>query len=98
MGTRAPAVNRPGLLDRIAFGPVTSTLMGCDGQRGQVEALFLTALDGATTWRQTESGELEIRGDMTIEARPGIAASSGAIDPGGRSTPDRPAAPASVPG
>ena len=59
--------------DRIAFGQVSSTLMGCDGQRGQAEALFLKALDGAANWRQTEAGGLEIGGDLTIVARPGIA-------------------------
>ncbi len=59
--------------DRIAFGPVSSTLMGCDGPRGQVEALFLQALDGATTWRQTETGELEIGGTLAMVARPGVA-------------------------
>ena len=67
--------------DRIAVGQVSSTLMGCDGQRGQVEALFLKALDGAATWRQTENGQLEISGASAITAAPGIAAGSSAVDP-----------------
>jgi heat shock protein HslJ len=59
--------------DRIAFGQVSSTLMGCEGPRGQQEAVFLKALDGAATWRQIENGELEIGGNLVIVARPGIA-------------------------
>lgn len=60
--------------DRIAVGQVSSTLMGCDGQRGQVEAVFLRALDGAATWRLTETGQLEIGGTSAMVAAPGIAA------------------------
>jgi heat shock protein HslJ len=67
--------------DRIAIGQVSSTLMGCDGPRGQVEALFLKALDGAAAWRQTENGQLEIGGALAIAAAPGIAAGSSAVDP-----------------
>lgn len=59
--------------DRIAFGPMSSTLMGCEGQRGQQEAVFLKALDDAASWRQTENGELEIGGNLGMVARPGIA-------------------------
>ena len=59
--------------DRIAIGEVSSTLMGCDGQRGQMEARFLKALDGAATWRLTQAGELEIGGNLEMVARPGIA-------------------------
>lgn len=60
--------------DQIAFGQVSSTLMGCDGQRGQVEAVFTKALDGAATWRLTQDGQLEIGGALPITAAPGIAA------------------------
>jgi heat shock protein HslJ len=59
--------------DRIAFGQMSSTLMGCEGQRGQQEAVFQRALDGAATWRQTEDGELVIGGNIGMVARPGIA-------------------------
>ena len=59
--------------DRIAFGQIKSTLMGCEGQRGQQEAVFHKALDGAATWRQTETGELVIGGNLGMVARPGIA-------------------------
>ncbi len=53
--------------------------MGCEGQRGQQEAVFLKALDGAATWRQTENGQLEIGGALAIAAAPGIAAGSSAV-------------------
>lgn len=69
--------------DRIAFGQVSSTLMGCDGQRGQQEGLFLKALDGAATWRQTEAGQLEIGGALPIVAGPGVAEGPPGDDPPG---------------
>lgn len=67
--------------DRIAFGQMSSTLMGCDGQRGQQEAVFLKALDGAATWRQTEAGQLEIGGALAIVAGPGVAEGPPGEDP-----------------
>lgn len=59
--------------DRIAIGQVSSTLMGCDGQRGQQEAAFLSGLQGAATWRQAEDGNLVIGGAAEIVAGPGVA-------------------------
>lgn len=59
--------------DRIEFGPVSSTLMGCEGQRGEQEAAFLSALQGAATWRQTDDGNLMIGGAGEIVAGPGVA-------------------------
>lgn len=66
--------------DRIAFGQLSSTLMGCEGERGQQEAVLLKALDGAATWRQTENGDLEIGGILRIVARPGIATAQLGLD------------------
>lgn len=69
--------------DRIAFGQMSSTLMGCEGPRGQQEAVFLKALDGAATWRQTEAGQLEIGGALPIVAGPGVAEGPPGDDPPG---------------
>ncbi len=59
--------------DRITIGPVSSTLMGCDGERGQQEAAFLSAVQGATTWQQAEDGNLVLAGAGEIVAQPGVA-------------------------
>ena len=59
--------------DRITVGPVSSTLMGCEGERGQVEAAFLSGLQGATTWRQAGDGNLVLEGAGEIVAEPGAA-------------------------
>lgn len=59
--------------DRIAFGPMSSTLMGCEGQRGQQEAAFLADLQGAATWRLADDGNLVIGGAGEIVAGPGVA-------------------------
>ena len=59
--------------DRITVGPVSSTLMGCEGERGQVEAAFLSGLQGATTWRQGGDGNLVLEGAGEIVAQPGVA-------------------------
>ncbi len=59
--------------DRIAFGQVSSTLMGCEGLRGQQEAAFLSGLQGAATWRQGDDGNLVIGGAAEIVAAPGVA-------------------------
>ena len=42
--------------DQITIGPVSSTLMGCEDERGRQETAFLTGLQGATTWRQGATG------------------------------------------
>jgi heat shock protein HslJ len=59
--------------DRIAVGQVSSTLMGCEGERGRQEAAFLSALQGAGTWRLAEEGNLVIAGAGEIIAGPGVA-------------------------
>ena len=59
--------------DAIAVREVSSTLMGCDGERGLQEGAFLSALQGATAWRQTEDGSLVISGVAEILAGPGLA-------------------------
>jgi heat shock protein HslJ len=59
--------------DRIAFGPMSSTLMGCEGPRGQQEAAFLSSLQGAGTWRLADDGNLVIAGAGEIVAGPGVA-------------------------
>jgi heat shock protein HslJ len=62
--------------DRITVGPVSSTLMGCEGQRGQQETAFLAGLQGATTWRQGADGNLVLEGAGEIVAQPGVAEGS----------------------
>lgn len=57
----------------IAVGQVASTLMGCDGDRGAQEAAFLGALQGATTWRQADDGNLVLGGAAEILSGPGVA-------------------------
>jgi heat shock protein HslJ len=57
----------------ISITKVASTLMMCQGDLGQQEAVFLKGLNGATTWHVSEAGELEIDGAIGIVAGPGIA-------------------------
>ena len=59
--------------DAFAVAEVSSTLMGCDGDRGRQEGAFLGALQGANTWRQDENGNLIISGAGDIVAGPGVA-------------------------
>jgi heat shock protein HslJ len=59
--------------DRISVGQVSSTLMGCEGERGRQEAAFVSALQGAATWRLAEDGKLVIAGAGEIIAGPGVA-------------------------
>ena len=59
--------------DRITVGAVSSTLMGCEGERGPQETAFLSGLQGATTWRQGEDGNLVLDGAGEIVAQPGVA-------------------------
>lgn len=67
--------------DRIAFGPVSSTMMGCDGERGRQEAVFLGALRGATTWRLADDGKLVLSGIGEIIAGVGVAEGPPGDDP-----------------
>lgn len=57
----------------IQIRDVASTMMMCAGPGADVEPLFLKGLNSATTWRQTETGELEIAGAVGIVAGPGVA-------------------------
>ncbi len=59
--------------DAFAVAEVSSTLMGCDGDRGRQEGAFLGALQGANTWRQDENGNLIISGAGDIVAGPGVS-------------------------
>lgn len=56
--------------DRITVGQLTSTLIGCDAERGAQELAFTSGLTGATTWRQAENGNLELSGVAEIVAEP----------------------------
>jgi heat shock protein HslJ len=57
----------------ISVGEVSATLMGCDGERGLQEGAFLSALQGATSWRQAGDGNLHLSGAGDILAEPGLA-------------------------
>lgn len=59
--------------DAIIIGEVSSTLIGCDGDRGGQEGAFLMALQGANRWRQEANGNLVISGAGDIVAAPGVA-------------------------
>jgi heat shock protein HslJ len=56
--------------DRITVVQLSSTMMACDGQRGAQELAFTSGLTGATTWRQAETGNLELSGVAAIVAEP----------------------------
>lgn len=58
----------------IAVGQLTSTLIGCDPLLGAQAQAFNEALTGASTWRLTEAGGLEMRGHGDILAEPLIDA------------------------
>ncbi len=70
---------------RIEVGDLASTMMLCEGERGAQEAAFLGALAGASEWRQTETGTLELAGvnALTAEPLPG----PGPDDPAGAGLP-----------
>ena len=57
----------------ISVRALSSTLMGCDGERGVQEGAFLSALQGATSWRQAEDGNLHLGGVADLVAGPGVA-------------------------
>jgi len=56
--------------DKITFGQMTSTLIGCEGAIGAQEQAFLAAMDGATNWSVGSNGDLTIKGAGDIVARP----------------------------
>ena len=70
----------------ISFGGISSTLMGCDGERGRQETAFLAALNGATTWRigpdglviSGPAGDI-VAGEGIAEGPPGDAASGAPV-------------------
>jgi heat shock protein HslJ len=57
----------------IRITNVASTMMMCAGPGADIEAPFLKGLNGATSWRQTETGTLEIAGAVGIVAGHGVA-------------------------
>jgi len=57
----------------ISIGQIASTLMGCEGDRGAQETAFLSALQGATTWRVGDDGNLVLSGVGDIVAGPPVA-------------------------
>lgn len=57
----------------ISIGELASTLMGCEGDRGPQETVFLNALKGATTWRLADDGNLVLSGAGEIVAGQGVA-------------------------
>lgn len=57
----------------LQFGGLSSTLMGCDGERGTQEMAFLAALGGATSWRHGPDGLLISGPAGDIVAGEGIA-------------------------
>lgn len=66
----------------ITVGQLTSTLIGCALLLGAQAQAFTQALAGATTWRQTETGALELQGHGDVIAEPAIDipdASAGAV-------------------
>ena len=57
--------------DRITVGQLASTEMGCEPDRMAQEQAFSAALGGATSWRLSETGRLELSGSGAIVAEPG---------------------------
>lgn len=58
----------------ISVGQLTSTLIGCEPLLGAQAQAFTEALTGASTWRLTEAGGLELRGHGDVIAEPLIDA------------------------
>jgi heat shock protein HslJ len=54
----------------IAFGPLISTKMACVGAGNDVEAAFLAALQGASTWSIAADGTLHLEGVSPIVLAP----------------------------
>lgn len=55
---------------QIVVGQLTSTLIGCEPRLSAQAQAFAQALAGASSWRLTETGNLEIRGQGDIVAEP----------------------------
>ncbi len=56
--------------DRITFGQLASTLIGCEDAIAAQEQAFNAALTGATNWSVGSNGDLTIKGAGDIVARP----------------------------
>lgn len=54
----------------IVVGKLTSTLIGCEPLLAAQAQAFTEALTGASTWRLTEAGGLELRGHGDLIAEP----------------------------
>lgn len=54
----------------IDVGQLTSTLVGCEPRLAAQAQAFNEALTGASTWRLTEAGTLELRGHGDVIAEP----------------------------
>lgn len=65
----------------ITVGQLTSTLIGCEPLLGAQAQAFTEALTGASTWRLSEAGRLELRGHGDVIAEPLVDAPppSGAV-------------------
>lgn len=60
----------------ITIGKLTSTLIDCELQLAAQAQAFSEALTGASTWRLTEAGDLELRGHGDVIAEPLVDAPS----------------------
>lgn len=63
--------------ERISIIGLVTTKIGCDDERSAQAQAFAFALTGATGWRQTEAGALELSGAGTIVAAPGLGGADG---------------------
>lgn len=69
--------------ERITIRQLSTTLMGCEAGPMAQEAAFNSGLSGATNWRLTPEGNLELGGGAAaIVAGPGVAEGPPAADPG----------------
>ena len=59
--------------DAISITQTSSTMMACEGDRTAQETAFLAGLQGASTWRVGEDGNLVLSGTAEIVAMPGVA-------------------------
>lgn len=62
--------------DKLTVGPISSTLMLCEGAVGAQETAFFNGLSGAATWLITDTGDLAINGAANIVASMGAEASA----------------------
>lgn len=68
--------------ERITIRQLSTTLMGCEAQPMAQETAFNSGLSGATNWRLTQEGNLELGGGAAaIVAGPGVAEGPPAANP-----------------